>query len=104
MNCFLFDSSQLRRSWPATMGVGVGDDAAAGADPTSVPASYEARLPEGWTVARTKQAILAQHPALKAVWGRRLGYHLMFVESEVLIAVLKELLSKSIPALGLHDG
>lgn len=51
----------------------------------------------------TKDAILRVHPPLKSAWGRRLGYMLMFWESEIL-AVLNDLASTGIPALGLHDG
>jgi hypothetical protein len=86
------------------MGVGVGDDAEAAADPSSVAASFDARLPKGHRVGTTKKAILGVHPALREAWGRRLGYRLMFVESEILISVLLDLASHDIPALGLHDG
>jgi hypothetical protein len=67
-------------------------------------ASTAPLLPTGWGVGRTKKAVLAVHPALKNAWGCRLGYRLMFTESEVLIAVLRQLASLHIPALGLHDG
>lgn len=103
MNAFLFDGGP-RRSWPSALGVGVGTDADASSDPTSLAAAYEARLPEGWDVRRTKAAILRVHPHLKNAWDRRLGYVLMFRESEILVAVLKDLAAISIPALGLHDG
>src|SRR5262245_49551073 len=86
------------------MGVGEGTDEDAAADPGSAAASFDARLPLGWGVARTKKAILQSHPVLKEAWGRRLGYRLMFVESEILSAVLLHLASQGIPALGLHDG
>src|SRR4029077_1075759 len=103
MNCFLFDGG-TRRSWPASFGIGVGDDEDAATNPESLAASYDARLPKGWGVGRTKQAILTIHPALKGAWGRGLGYHLMFLESQILVDVLQDLTSRSIPALGLHDG
>jgi hypothetical protein len=104
MNTFLFDEGGSRRSWPSVMGVGVGDDHKASADPTSVAASLDARLPKGYGVTRTKTAILQAHPALKAAWGRRLGYRLMFIESQILISVLLDLASHGIPALPIHDG
>ena len=104
MNTFLFDGGGSRRSWPSVMGVGVGDDGDATADPSSVAASFNARLPEGYGVSTTKKAILQVHPALRDAWGRQLGYRLMFLESEILIAVLLDLASHGIPALGLHDG
>ena len=103
MNTLLFDGGP-RRSWPSTLGIGVGDDDEAAADPGSTAATFDARLPPGWGVARTKKAILHAHPALKEAWGRQLGYHLMFKESEILVSVLQDLTSRNIPALGLHDG
>ena len=104
MNTFLFDTHNRRRRWPSAMGVGVGSDADAEADPHSLAAQYERRLPAGWTVAVTRKAILKKHPALADAWGQSLGYHLMFVESRVLLAALHKLMAKNIPALGLHDG
>ena len=104
MNTFLFDGGNARRSWPNVVGVGMGDDRDAAADPRSAAASFDARLPQGWGVGRAKKVILMVHPALKEAWGRRLGYRLMFKESEILSAVLRDLASHGIPALGLHDG
>ena len=103
MNTLLFDSG-LRRSWQKEIGVGVGTDADAASDPTSSAAQFEARLPAGYGVKRTKEAILKAHPCLKDAWGRRLGYTLMFRESEILIAVLEDLAAIGTPALGIHDG
>jgi hypothetical protein len=103
MNCFLFDQGP-RSKWPKELGVGVGSDEVAESDPSGEAASYEGRLPAGWTVGRTRKAILSVHPVLKAAWGRRLGYSLMYKESEILVAVLETLGTRNIPALGLHDG
>ena len=103
MNCFLFDGGR-RSSWPNELGIGVGDDVEAAASPTSPAAAFEARLPAGWSVSTTKEAILRCHPALKNAWGRQLGYRLMFNESQILVAVLQDLFSRDITALGLHDG
>lgn len=103
MNCSLFDKGKRRRNWPEEMGVGVGDDEAARL-PGSRAGEFEARLPEGWTVKRTRAAILNRHPDLKAAWGNQLGYDLMFTESRILIAVLLELLFRKIIALPMHDG
>jgi hypothetical protein len=103
MNAFLFDGGP-RRSWPSELGIGVGDDTEAAASPTSSAAAFEARLPEGWSVSTAKEAILRRHPALKNAWGRQLGYQLMFKESQILVAVLQDLFSRDITALGLHDG
>jgi hypothetical protein len=103
MNCFFFDSSSSRKSWPSGLGVGVGDDEAA--KNGEVPAAeYQARLPAGWTVKKAKLAILARHPVLAEAFGRGIGYRLMHRESEVLLAVLEELRRRNIIGLGLHDG
>ena len=104
MNIFLSDESARRRSWPKEMGVGVGDDRAAYEDPYSKAAGFDGRLPEGWTVKRLKDAVLKVHPPLKKAWGQKLGLTLMHQESEILLAILLELASRGIPALGLHDG
>lgn len=102
MNIFLFDTSSRRTKWPTEMGVGVGTDTQA--TPASPPALFDARLPEGWTVGRTKKAILKRHPTLKDAWGKGLGYQLMFDESRILLRALNALMAENIPALGLHDG
>ncbi|UPT88605.1 hypothetical protein HAP41_0000005845 [Bradyrhizobium barranii subsp. apii] len=99
MNCFLFDETPKRRTWPQDMGFSLETGAdIAGAD------TIQGKLPDGWTVNRTKKAILTVHPALERAWGRGLGYRLMWQESEILLAVLRELMEQNIPALGLHDG
>lgn len=103
MNCFLFDTHSRRTKWPKKMGVGVGTDADRDTVGSTVN-EYEGLLPAGWGVGVTKRAILKLHPALKEAWGRGLGYRLMWRESEVLVAVLEELMRRNIPALGLHDG
>lgn len=103
MNCLLFDKSNRRSMWPSEMGVGVGDDEEALVR-GSEAAEFDARLPEDWTVKRTRAAILNKHPNLKPAWGIQLGYSLMFQESRILIAVLLELLSRNIVALPMHDG
>ena len=65
---------------------------------------FEARLPTGCGVAKTKETILSVHAPLKEVWGRGYGYRPMLVESEVLLDILQDLAARRIPALGLHDG
>jgi hypothetical protein len=104
MNSFLFDRGGRRSTWPKELGVGIGSDDDADADPASPAADYKARLPAGWGVGRTKKAILAKHPALRDAWGRQFGYTLMFRESEVLLAVLEDLADNGVAALPLHDG
>lgn len=104
MNCFLFDLSSSRRSWPDAMGVGVGADKETlrdNRDDTSV--EITGRLPEGWTVGKTKRAILTRHPRLREIWGRGIGHGLMFKESEILLDVLDRLIREGIVGLPLHD-
>lgn len=85
VNTLLFDDFR-RLSWPA-------------------PASEEApRLPAEWSVARTKAAFLARHPALRGCFGVGLGYSLMHRESIILLHVLEEMRSRGVVGLGLHDG
>lgn len=103
MNCFLFDGGP-RGTWPSELGIGVGDDLDAEADSNCEAARYEARLPAGAAVASTKTAILGVHPILEKAWDRRLGYRLMFRESEIMMNALSRLASQNIPALCLHDG
>jgi hypothetical protein len=104
-NIFLFDSKRARRKWPAEMGIGLGTDADAKASPNSEAARFEGLLPAGWeSTKRLRTAILDKHPALGKAFGRRLGYGLMFTESQVLMAVLEELMQRGIVALPLHDG
>lgn len=85
VNTFLFDDF-CRHSWPAPKD----DDAP--------------RLPPGWTVARTKSALVKRHPALKSCFGVGLGYGLMRTESDILVNVLEEMRGRGIVGLGIHDG
>ncbi|CAA0090892.1 Uncharacterised protein [Starkeya nomas] len=62
------------------------------------------RLPEGWTVKRTKAAILARHPALAPCLGSGIGLKLMHMESVMLVAVLEEMMEREVVGLGIHDG
>ncbi len=98
MNCFLFDEHR-RRQWPSDMNHNYETDA----EPTDDDADAD-KIPPGWTVGKTKKAILRVHPDLEGAWGRGLGYRLMWQESEILIMVLSSLMEQDIPALGLHDG
>ncbi len=104
MNAFLFDMGGTRKSWPKELGVGLGSDEDAVSDSTGPAAQCEVRLPAGWTVARTRRAILQRHPHLATAWNKGLGYRLMYLESVVLMETLTQLCRQNIPALGLHDG
>jgi len=103
MNTFLFDTNMRRSKWPKEMGIGVGTDAEA-RNPASAAAKFDHRLPAGWTVGRTRKAILKTHPKLRGTWGRGLGHELMFDESRILLASLTRLMIEGIVALGMHDG
>ena len=91
-NVFLFDRRGSRRKWPKDeMGIGVGTDADAKASPNSEAARFEGLLPAGWeSTRRLRMAILGKHPALSKAFGRRLGYSLMFTQSQVLMAVCQD--------------
>jgi hypothetical protein len=92
LNCLLMDDySRTRSKWPKELVDDTGEDSGD-------------QLPAGWTVRKTKTAILKKHPALTSCLGRGLGLQLMFTESEILIKVLEELQARSIIGLGLHDG
>jgi len=62
------------------------------------------KLPPGWGVARTKNAILMRHPALAKAWCYGIGHRLMWRESEIMVRVLTSLMNDNVPALCLHDG
>ncbi|WP_421697551.1 hypothetical protein [Ancylobacter sp.] len=62
------------------------------------------RLPAGWTVKRTRAAILDRHPALASCLGSGIGLKLMHMESEILVAVLMEMVRRGVVGLGIHDG
>lgn len=103
MNTLLFDDHLKRNQWPQEMGIGVGTDEDASQQPEKF-SEFDGLLPEGWGVSKTKKAILTVHPELGAAWGRALGYHLMFVESEILITGMLKLMDVGVVSLGLHDG
>ena len=101
MNCFLFDTNPRRSGWPVQMGID--DDVSEQDVPEQVAQDFDGLLPSGWGVARTKRAILSQHPILRGAWGRGLGHRLMFLESEILMRVLSDLKALNVVALPLHD-
>ncbi len=82
VNALLFDN-YTRSTWPKEAKVG---------------------KPHGLRVPQMRRLILAKHPALRKLFGKRLGLGLMFDESRILIDVLDDLRSRDVPALGLHDG
>lgn len=71
---------------------------------TSWPKNADVELPSGWTVSQMRRALLERHPHLRGSFGKCLGYDLMHLESQIMVAVLDELRSRGIVALGIHDG
>jgi hypothetical protein len=69
---------------------------------TQIPRSLKGELPKGIGGPRVSDAILADHPALKRVFG--IGLSLMFTESQILVAALLKLRERGVPALPMHDG
>ncbi|WP_069055417.1 hypothetical protein [Bosea sp. RAC05] len=61
-------------------------------------------IPKGWSLAKTRAAILDRHPALRASFGHGLGHELMRRESDIMLAILDCLMTMGIVALNLHDG
>ncbi|MDQ0510633.1 hypothetical protein [Ancylobacter amanitiformis] len=88
----LLNDTHRRNAWPSSL-----TEAGDGAD-------AEASLPEGWTVAKVRAAVLARHPALAPCLSAGLGLRLMHTESEILVSVLKEMMARGIVGLGIHDG
>ena len=74
------------------------------------PDEVRGKLPNGVGVKTLREAILKKHPMLMKAgrWETQnsnyLGYHLMFLESEIMVAVLEELMALATTAIGLHDG
>jgi hypothetical protein len=68
-----------------------------------LPSKIKRKLPEGATMRKVREAIEQLHPALGPLMETEVGYELMFTESRILIAVLKELQSRDVVALPLHD-
>jgi hypothetical protein len=71
---------------------------------TRVPRDLRDQLPPYMAGTRLRAAILAAHPKLAAVFEANVGLHLMFTESQILIATLLRLVDRRIPALPMHDG
>lgn len=61
-------------------------------------------LPSGWTLARLTEAFSNKHPALKPLFGSKVGLEIMHTESRILVAALLDLAGQGVPALGMHDG
>ncbi len=70
----------------------------------SLPTKLKQLLPDGWTASRLRQAYASFHPYLVPYFEKDFGLDLMFTESRILIAAMRRLIDKDIPALPMHDG
>jgi hypothetical protein len=68
-----------------------------------LPGGLKSELPEGSTLPIIKKAIGKKHPIIKPLLGTKIGYKLMFQESQILVALLRRLQEHNIVALPLHD-
>lgn len=64
----------------------------------------KALLPDGWTSKRLVASARALHSDIAHLFGKDIGVELMFLESQILTAVLLRLADKNVPALPMHDG
>lgn len=61
-------------------------------------------LPPGMRGSQVRAAIIEAHPALANVFETGIGFRLMFVESQIMVAALLDLAEQNIVALPIHDG
>jgi hypothetical protein len=71
---------------------------------TRLPRGLTGELPPYLRATTVRSAIRKAHPALAQVLESGIGLHLMFVESQILVAALLRLVDLGIPALPMHDG
>ncbi|MBW9052258.1 hypothetical protein JNB85_07485 [Rhizobium mesosinicum] len=69
-----------------------------------LPHDAKLLLPESWTMARVRSAIAHAHPVIAPLLDTDVGFELMATESNLLIAILLDLISQGITALPMHDG
>lgn len=74
------------------------------------PEEVREALPAHATTGRLRDAIWQRHPSLRALAGTEreigipVGYRLMFLESQIMVAILEELGQRGVSAIGIHDG
>lgn len=68
--------------------------------------SHEAKLllPEGWTMPQVRKVIAEAHFAIVPLLDTNRGFELMSTESNLLVAILLDLISQGVVALPMHDG
>lgn len=69
-----------------------------------VPRGSRELLPLGWTGEKIRAVILDRHPGLRRVFETGVGFELMFLESQIMVAILLRLIDREITALPMHDG
>ena len=70
-----------------------------------LPKRARDHLPPRVSCASVRAAILAGHPALAPVFETGIGYRLMFLESQILVAAMLRLIAQGVSAvLPMHDG
>lgn len=69
-----------------------------------LPYDLKAELGEGWSGSRVTAAVAAKHPHIAPLFGQGIWPRLMFTESQIMVSVLLELLTRGIVALPIHDG
>ncbi len=69
-----------------------------------LPHDAKLLLPEGSTMARVRKAIGDAHPAIASLLDTEVGFELMATESNLLVAILLDLISQGVVALPMHDG
>lgn len=70
----------------------------------SLPANLKQLLPDGWTANRLRRAYADFHPHLVPYCEKDFGLDLMFTESRILLATIRQLMEQDIPSLPMHDG
>ncbi|WP_127520894.1 hypothetical protein [Mesorhizobium sp. Z1-4] len=69
-----------------------------------LPARVRKQLPSGWNAKRVRQAFADRYPELSGLFECDKGLDLMFTESRILLATMRELMRQGVPALPMHDG
>lgn len=69
-----------------------------------LPDDLRAGLGEGWSGSRITAAVQSKHLAIAPLFGQGIWPRLMFTESQIMMAVLLELIRRGIAALPIHDG
>lgn len=69
-----------------------------------LPHDAKLLLPERTTMARVRKAIADAHPAVVPLLDTNTGFELMATESNLLVAILLDLIFQGVVALPMHDG